>query len=163
MLDHSWPCGLKVRYEDVRLTIIFQISRTSRSYCPGAAVPNDNVIAASPFSPASNSCSVRSQTDAAFVVAGGQRFSCHHLSEKRPRKGKELRPPDSSPLFCLGRATLFSFCFIFSSSASSGLGVVPLLIEGDNDDVLCSFAKYVFDILRIFLYFVPKCNFCILL
>ncbi len=85
-------------------------------------MPKDNVVAASPFGPASNSCSVQSQTNAAFVVAGGQRFSYHHLSEKRPRKGKELRPPDSSalpPLFCLGRATLSasSPCSPFASSS----------------------------------------------
>ncbi len=34
-------------------------------------------------------------------------------------------------------------------SASLGLDAIRLLIEGNNVDVLCSFPKYVFDILRI--------------
>ncbi|SJL17056.1 uncharacterized protein ARMOST_20597 [Armillaria ostoyae] len=35
-------------------------------------------------------------------------------------------------------------------SASSGVEVIRLLIEGNDADVLCSFAKFVFHILRIF-------------
>ncbi len=38
----------------------------------------------------------------------------------------------------------------FLQAAALGVEVIQLLIEGDNADVLCSFMKYVFDILRIF-------------
>ncbi len=41
-------------------------------------------------------------------------------------------------------------CSTSLRSASSGFDIIQQLINTDNADILCSFVKYVFDILRIF-------------